>query len=191
MDSFEGHFLIAMPNMGDVRFEKAVVFVCSHSDDGAMGLVVNRTLEKPSTAEFLVQLGIVADGERGLLPDDVSAPALCMGGPVEPGRGFVLHSADFTSDTTISITDEISLTATLEILRAISKGRGPSRRMIALGYAGWAAGQLEEEIVSNGWLTSRADSELVFDQVHETKYERALLRMGVNPSLLSADAGHA
>ncbi|MEZ5871888.1 MAG: YqgE/AlgH family protein [Nitratireductor sp.] len=191
METLEGQFLIAMPNMGDQRFERTVVYMCSHSQEGAMGLVINRSLEKPSITEFFDQLNIVTGDETQGLPDELRSAQLCVGGPVEPGRGFVLHSPDFQSENTMAIDADVCLTATLEILRAIARGKGPARSMIALGYAGWGAGQLEEEISSNGWLTSQADSSLVFDPLNDMKYERALRNMGINPLLLSADAGHA
>ena len=191
METLEGQFLIAMPNMGDQRFERTVVYMCSHSPEGAMGLVINRSLEKPGIADFFEQLNILTGDEKNVLPDAVRSSQLGVGGPVEPGRGFVLHSPDFRSDNTMVIDADVCLTATLEILRAIARGRGPRRAMIALGYAGWGTGQLEEEISSNGWLTSQADSSIIFDPHNETKYERALRNMGINPLLLSADAGHA
>jgi putative transcriptional regulator len=191
LETLQGQFLIAMPNMGDTRFEKTVVYLCAHSADGAMGFVINRTLESPTVPEFLSQLNIVTDDERDSIPASLRIAPLYSGGPVEPGRGFVLHSPDYTAESTLAIDDTISLTATLEILRAISIGRGPRRVFMALGYSGWAAGQLEEEIAANGWLTCRADAGLIFDRDQETKYARALRSMGINPLLLSAQAGHA
>lgn len=191
LETLQGQFLIAMPNMGDTRFEKTVVYLCAHSADGAMGFVINRTLESPTVPEFLNQLNIVTDEERDSIPASLRMAPLYSGGPVEPGRGFVLHSPDYAAESTLAIDDTISLTATLEILRAISIGRGPRRVFMALGYSGWAAGQLEEEIAANGWLTCRADAGLIFDRDQETKYSRALRSMGINPLLLSAQAGHA
>jgi putative transcriptional regulator len=191
METLQGQFLIAMPNMGDTRFEKSVVYLCAHSADGAMGFVINRTLETPTIPQFLHQLNIVNDEERDAMPPELSQAPLYSGGPVEPGRGFVLHSPDYHSETTIAIDETVSLTATLEILRVISLGRGPGRVFMALGYSGWAAGQLEEEIAANGWLTCNADSGLIFDRDQDTKYTRALRSMGVNPLLLSTQAGHA
>ncbi|MCB1455018.1 MAG: YqgE/AlgH family protein [Nitratireductor sp.] len=191
MDTLEGQFLIAMPNMGDQRFERTVVYICSHSHEGAMGLVVNRSLEKPGIVEFFEQLNIVTGDETLALPAEIRATQLGVGGPVEPGRGFVLHSPDFQSENTMLIDADVCLTATLEILRAIARGTGPQKAMIALGYAGWGSGQLEEEISSNGWLTSQADSSIIFDPYNDTKYERALRNMGINPLLLSAESGHA
>ncbi|MCU0789501.1 MAG: YqgE/AlgH family protein [Nitratireductor sp.] len=191
IETLQGQFLIAMPNMGDTRFEKTVIYLCAHSADGAMGFVINRTLETPTIPEFLHQLNIVNEEERDAIPASLRTAPLYSGGPVEPGRGFVLHSPDYSSETTLAIDETISLTATLEILRAISFGRGPGRVFLALGYSGWAAGQLEEEIAANGWLTCQADPGLIFDRDQETKYSRALRAMGINPLLLSAQAGHA
>jgi putative transcriptional regulator len=191
METLQGQFLIAMPNMGDTRFEKSVVYLCAHSADGAMGFVINRTLDTPTIPQFLHQLNIVSEEERDAMPTSLSQAPLYSGGPVEPGRGFVLHSPDYTSETTLAIDETVSLTATLEILRVISLGRGPERVFMALGYSGWASGQLEEEIAANGWLTCNADSGLIFDRDQDTKYTRALRSMGVNPLLLSTQAGHA
>lgn len=191
MQSLEGQLLIAMPNMGDPRFERTVIYLCAHSREGAMGFVINRTMERPSVPDFLKQLNIIADGEERTLSEELRRMPLHMGGPVEPGRGFVLHSPDYRAESTLRIDDDVSLTATLEILRAIAVGRGPRAAMMTLGYSGWAGGQLEEEIVSNGWLTAPSDPELLFDTANDTKYERALQRLGINPSLLSGEAGHA
>jgi len=191
METLEGQLLIAMPNMSDPRFERAVIYLCAHSREGAMGFVVNRTMEQPTLPDFLKQLNIVSDGEERAIPQALRRMPLHSGGPVEPGRGFVLHSPDYRAETTLPIDAGVSLTATLEILRAIATGKGPRDVILALGYSGWAGGQLEEEIASNGWLTSPSDPELLFDGADETKYERALRRMGINPSLLSGEAGHA
>lgn len=191
MQTLEGQLLIAMPNMGDPRFERTVIFLCAHSREGAMGFVINRTMDRPSIPDFLKQLNIIADGEEDTISEELRRMPLHMGGPVEPGRGFVLHSPDYRAESTLRIDEEVSLTATLEILRAIAVGRGPRAALLTLGYSGWAGGQLEEEIVSNGWLTSPSDPELLFDPANDTKYDRALQRLGINPSLLSGEAGHA
>ena len=191
LDTLLGQFLIAMPNMGDTRFEKTVIFLCAHSGDGAMGFVINRTLETPALPEFLHQLNLISDIERDRMPHPLRETPLHSGGPVEPGRGFVLHSSDYSSQSTLPIVEGVSLTATLEILRAIATGEGPERSMIALGYSGWASGQIEDEIGANGWLTCPATADLVFDGIQETKYERALWSMGINPVLLSGESGHA
>ena len=189
--TLDGQFLIAMPNMGDPRFERTVIYLCAHSHEGAMGFVINQTMERPTLPEFLRQLSIIEEDEEDRVPADLIHLPLCTGGPVEPGRGFVLHSPEYSLESTVPIDDQISLTATLEILRAIATGRGPKRILLALGYSGWASGQLEEEIASNGWLTSDVDAELLFDRSYETKYDRALRQLGVNPSMLSGEAGHA
>lgn len=189
--SLRGQVLIAMPNMGDPRFEKSLIYVCAHSGDGTMGFMVNRTLERPGLPDFLEQLGIITEREKAQLPERVCKSELFSGGPVEPGRGFVLHSPDYHSESTLKVDSEISLTATLEVLRAIATGAGPQRAMIALGYSGWASGQLEEEIAANGWLTAECGSELIFAADHDLKYERAMRVLGVDPILLSTEAGHA
>ena len=186
-----GKFLIAMPSIGDHRFERTVIFLCAHSEEGAMGFIVNKTMESPDIPDFLSQLQIIEDSERDILPEQLVAQSLHLGGPVEPGRGFVLHSPEFKSDSTLEITEGICLTATLEILRAIALGRGPKKYLLALGYAGWSGGQVEEEIASNGWLTADANQSLVFDVHNHQKYERSLKLLGVDPTLLSSSAGHA
>lgn len=190
-NSFEGRFLIAMPGMGDSRFEKSVILVCAHSDDGAMGFIINKEVSSPDIREFFTQVGIVEEDELEKLKPQINPLKLHSGGPVEPGRGFVLHSSDYKAESTLEIGGGVCLTATLEILRAIATGKGPTRKVIALGYSGWSSGQLEEEIASNGWLTGPADSEIIFGSKTDHKYEMALMGMGVDPALLSAQAGHA
>lgn len=189
--SLEGQFLIAMPGMGDTRFEKTVILVCAHSAEGAMGFILNKALADPEIPDFLVQLNVIGEEERRKIPPGVASSVLHTGGPVEPGRGFVLHSPDFHSDSTIRVTEWASLTATLEILREIAMGRGPDRFFLALGYSGWSAGQLEEEIGSNGWLVAPGDAGLLFGTDLDGKYLRAMQMMGINPVWLSAEAGHA
>ena len=186
-----GKFLIAMPGMADVRFERAVIYVCAHSNEGAMGFVINRTMDEPSISDFLRQLEIVTESEALALPHELEIAHMHVGGPVEPGRGFVLHSADYESDATVEIQENVRLTATLDILRAIAMGRGPHKIIMALGYSGWSAGQLENEITANGWLTSEGDEQVLFDTLVEEKYRKSLALLGVDESLLSADAGHA
>jgi putative transcriptional regulator len=191
MKKLEGTFLIAMPNMGDPRFSKSLILLCAHSSEGAMGFVVNKRLEHPTFGEFLTQLNIVEGEEAIALPERLRRTPLRSGGPVEPGRGFVLHSPDFRASGTLAITPKICLTATLEILRAIATGRGPRQHLVLLGYSGWAGGPLEAEITANGWLTSQAEDRLVFSPKDEAKYELALRTKGIDPPLLSAEAGHA
>ena len=189
--SLEGQFLVAMPGMGDNRFEKAIVYLCAHSPEGSMGFVINKPLSQPAPLEFLQQLNIITPNENDKVPSALSKSRLYAGGPVEPGRGFVLHSAEYKAESTIKVDDSVCLTATLEILREIAVGKGPSRYLIALGYAGWSAGQLEEEISSNGWLTANTDADILYDSECDSKYFRLMQQMGINLSSLSADAGHA
>ncbi|MBV8850448.1 MAG: YqgE/AlgH family protein [Methylobacteriaceae bacterium] len=193
MSSFlDGQMLVAMPGMGDNRFSRAVIYLCAHSEDGAMGIIVNQPASKVSFPELLVQLEVIAPEESIRLPKRAESVRVLKGGPVETGRGFVLHSADyFIDNSTLPIDDGVSLTATVDILRAIAKGAGPDRAILALGYAGWAAGQLESEIQHNGWLNCPADPALVFDTPIELKYEKAMRRIGIDPGYLSAAAGHA
>ena len=188
----DGQLLLAMPTMADNRFARSVIYVCAHSQDGAMGIVVNRPAKKVSFSELLVQLEVIAPDEAIRLPAEAGSVPVVKGGPVETGRGFVLHSADyFVDNSTLPIDDGISLTATIDILRAIAHGKGPHRAMLALGYAGWSPGQLEAEIQHNGWLNCPADQGLIFDTTLDTKYERALSKLGIDPAMLSAEAGHA
>jgi putative transcriptional regulator len=184
----DGQLLIAMPIMTDKRFARSVIYMCAHSAEGAMGLIINQRASHISFDRLLKQLGIPgADDEQSLIDMDVH-----VGGPVETGRGFVLHSADYyVADSTLPIDDDVSLTATIDILKAIAGGRGPNRAILALGYAGWGAGQLESEIAANGWLHCQADADLLFDRNLERKYERAMTKIGIDPSHLVSDAGHA
>jgi putative transcriptional regulator len=188
----DGHFLIAMPGMMDDRFARTVVFVCAHSADGAMGIMVNQPAPQITFRDLLVQLNIIPDGPEIRLPAPAQRMQVHRGGPVETGRGFVLHSADyFIENSTLPIDEHICLTATLEILKAIASGGGPANAILALGYAGWAPGQLEHEIQANGWLHCPAQADLVFDPDLEGKYLRVLTRMGIDPGRLSGDAGRA
>ncbi len=183
-DYLTGQLLIAMPGMPDERFAKTVIYVCAHSADGAMGLVVNKPLEDLSLPDLLEQLEIdcVGMGE----PIRVH-----FGGPVETGRGFVLHSPDYYHDGTLMVDEGIALTATVDILRAIADGDGPRHSLLALGYAGWGPGQLDSEIMSNGWLHVAADSDLVFGPDEDGKWQRAMAKIGIDPLMLSDEAGHA
>ncbi|AWM87890.1 YqgE/AlgH family protein [Microvirga sp. 17 mud 1-3] len=188
----DGQLLVAMPGMMDERFARAVIYICAHSDDGAMGIVLNRPAQNVSMPDLLVQLEIVPELERILLPQNVGRMQVLMGGPVETSRGFVLHSADYhIAQSTLLIDESVCLTATVDILRAIAKGEGPENAILALGYAGWEAGQLETEIQANGWLNCPADAELIFNASAELRYEMALRRIGVDPAMLSIQAGHA
>lgn len=183
-----GQLLIAMPTMGDQRFARAVIYVCAHSSDGAMGLVVNKGLPSVDPAELLDQLGI----------EEAERPAslrIQFGGPVESGRGFVLHTTDFEQDGTLVVDRNeeggVAMTATLDILRAIAKGEGPGQHILVLGYAGWGPGQLDGEIQENGWLSVPPDQAILFDEDLSTKWERAIAKLGFSPHMLSTDAGHA
>ena len=188
----DGQCLIAMPGMADTRFSRSVVYVCAHSEDGAMGIIVNKPAGDTKFPELLVQLDVIPSEEVIRLPSRAERMQVLRGGPVETKRGFVLHTADFFLESaTLPIDEGICLTATLDILRAIANGDGPESAVLALGYAGWAAGQLEAEIQSNGWLHCAADPELLFDESVETKYNRALHKIGIDPAFLSREAGHA
>ena len=182
--SLVGQLLIAMPGMSDPRFARTVIYMCAHSAEGAMGLVVNRALEQISLAELLQQLEIDATAVEDKI-------AVNFGGPVETGRGFVLHSPDYMREGTLVVTAGVSLTATIDILKAIASGNGPRRHLLALGYAGWGPGQLDSEILANGWLHVDADEELVFGAELDRKWDRAMAKLGINPMLLSDAAGHA
>jgi putative transcriptional regulator len=180
-----GQLLIAMPQMMDPRFARSVVYVCAHSEgEGAMGLVVNKLLASLTMDELFTHLN--------LDPATLGASRpVHFGGPVEPGRGFVLHTADYREEATLLVGDGIAVTATIEILRAIGRGKGPNRSLLALGYAGWAPGQLDAEIQANGWLSVPADSDLLFDDDFDAKWQRALGKLGIDLTLLSTEAGHA
>lgn len=188
----DGQLLIAMPLMSDRRFARSVIYLCAHSEEGAMGLIVNQCATHIRFPELLERLGIVTGGWQEDLTDDLVTRAVHVGGPVETGRGFVLHTSDyFTKESTLKIRDGICLTATVDILKAIATGEGPNRSILALGYAGWSPGQLESEIQANGWLHCPGDQDLIFDDDLESKYPRALAKIGIDPSHLVSDAGHA
>ncbi|NNU79685.1 YqgE/AlgH family protein [Halovulum dunhuangense] len=181
----EGKLLVAMPGMGDPRFDRSVIFMCAHSSEGAMGLMINKRAEELTFRELLDQLDIP-------VAHPVQTPTVYFGGPVEHGRGFVLHSADYsTTGSTMSVRNSFGVTATLSILRDIAEGRGPRAALLTLGYAGWAPGQLEQEIQANGWLTCDADEAIVFDTAPEKRWAAALSRIGIDPRLLSAEGGRA
>jgi putative transcriptional regulator len=179
-----GMLLVAMPSMPDPRFARSVIYVCAHSAEGAMGLVVNQAAGNVTFPAVIGQLGIEPS------PACADTP-VHVGGPVETSRGFVLHSADYVQDSTLVIDEQFALTATVDVLRAIAEGHGPRHKVLALGYAGWAAGQLDAEIQSNGWLMAPADPEIVFGRDNDAKWLMALRAIGVDPSLLSSTAGHA
>jgi putative transcriptional regulator len=183
--NLSGKLLIAMPGMGDNRFSRSVIFVCAHSDEGAMGLIVNKPAPELSFDGLLKQLGIAQS-------DHMRAIRIHFGGPVEHSRGFVLHSTDYSGEgATLKVDDRFGMTATLDILEALAKGEGPQSSLLALGYAGWGPGQLEDEILRNGWLTCEASPELVFSKKNAAKWEDALKTLGIDPLNLSAVAGRA
>jgi putative transcriptional regulator len=188
----DGQMLIAMPSMGDERFARSVIYMCAHSSEGAMGIIVNQPAMHISIRDLLVQLEVVADAEKIQLPPRAYQVKVLKGGPVDVQRGFVLHSSDFYIDnSTLPIDEGICLTATLDILKAIARGDGPKSAILALGYAGWAPGQLEQEIHQNGWLHCPADSELIFGTDTDGKYDQALKKIGIDLGMLSSQAGHA
>ncbi|HYE52532.1 MAG TPA: YqgE/AlgH family protein [Azospirillaceae bacterium] len=179
-----GQLLVAMPTMSDPRFTRAVIYVCAHTAEGAMGLVVNRLFGGIGFVDLLEQLGIEVEAPLGDMK-------VHYGGPVESGRGFVLHSADYVREGTLMVDEDVALTATVDILRAIAEGRGPKNAFLALGYAGWGPGQLDQEMQSNGWLHAPADAALLFDRDLETKWERSIAKLGVSLTMLSGEVGHA
>jgi putative transcriptional regulator len=188
----DGQMLIAMPSMRDERFSRSVIYVCAHSSEGAMGIIVNQLAANVNFPDLLVQLEVIPAADVIQLPQRAGGVKVLKGGPVETGRGFVLHSADFfIENSTLPIDDGICLTATLDILKAIARGDGPASAVLALGYAGWAPGQLENEIQENGWLHCAADSELIFGTDNDGKYAKALRKLGIDLGMLSSEAGHA
>jgi putative transcriptional regulator len=179
-----GSLLISMPQMRDDRFTRSVVYICAHTSDGAMGLIINKIVESVSFPELLDQLNIDTSATNKEI-------RVHFGGPVETGRGFVLHSADYVQDATLVIDDSVALTATVDILKSIAEGDGPDKSILALGYAGWAPGQLDQEIQANGWLSVPADNDLVFGDDPDTKWEKAMGKIGIDFNMLSGDTGHA
>ncbi len=191
-DYLNGQLLIAMPAMTDKRFARSVVYMCLHNEEGAMGIIINQRADKVSFAHLLRELDLLSEGAEEEVPASVLDRSVQIGGPVRMEHGFVLHSPDFSAGSaTLEINGAIRLTNTVEILRAIARGRGPARSLVALGYAGWAPGQLESEIRANGWLSCPADADLVFDANLELKYDRALAKLGVEASHLVSYAGRA
>ena len=180
-----GKLLIAMPGMGDPRFAHAVIYICAHSEDGAMGLMINKPTDDLRLRDLLEQLSIKST-------PDTRDIKVHFGGPVEHGRGFVLHDYGYHSSiSTLDVNEDFAMTATLDILEDLAEGRGPGKALMALGYAGWGPGQLEAEISENGWLTCEADHDLVFQTSDTQKWEKALETLGISALALSAEAGHA
>ena len=187
-----GMFLVAMPGMMDQRFDRAVIYLCAHSDDGAMGIIVNKPAEDIVFPELLQQLEIIPEKPSISLPSQAGNMKVLRGGPVETSRGFVLHSVPVEPiEGSVTAGDEIRLSATIDILKAIARGQGPEDAIFALGYAGWASGQLESEIQDNGWMICPLDRKILFDQEFDSKYVRALGSLGIDPAMLSPLAGHA
>lgn len=188
----DGQMLIAMPAMLDERFARSLIYICAHSSEGAMGIVVNHPAPNINFSDLLVKLDVIPVKDVIRLPSRAGVVKVMRGGPVETERGFVLHSSDFfIENSTLPIDEGICLTATIDILKAIARGEGPASAILALGYAGWAPGQLENEIQANGWLHCAADAELIFGTDIGAKYDRALKKIGVAPGMLSSDSGHA
>ncbi|NYZ14288.1 YqgE/AlgH family protein [Azospirillum sp. RWY-5-1] len=179
-----GQLLIAMPSLLDPRFQRTVIYMCAHNEDGAMGLVVNKLFGQITFQDLLDQLGTE-------MPPATTNMPVQYGGPVESGRGFVLHTTDYVRDGTLVVDDGVALTATIDILRAIAEERGPKNCILLLGYAGWGPGQLDAEIQANGWLNVPCDEGLLFDTELDGKWERSIAKLGVSVSMLSAEAGHA
>lgn len=180
----EGQLLLAMPGMTDPRFERSVIYVCSHSEEGAMGLVVNNPIPNLTFDSLLAQLNIEGD-------DSTPEFLIHAGGPVDTGRGFVLHSPDFVEDRSVKLAGDVALTATVDILKALADESGPKRHIIMLGYAGWGPGQLEDEINQNAWLSTEPTGEVLFETPDEQKWPRAMESLGVDIAMLSSEAGHA
>jgi putative transcriptional regulator len=188
----DGQMLIAMPTMLDDRFARSVIYVCAHSSEGAMGIIVNQPASNIKFSDLLVKLDVIPSADAIQLPTRAGGVKVMRGGPVETERGFVLHSSDFfIENSTLPINDGVCLTATIDILKAIARGDGPASAILALGYAGWAPGQLETEIQGNGWLHCTADSDLIFGTDVGGKYDLALKKIGIGPGMLSNEAGHA
>lgn len=192
MNSLRGQFLVAMPGMGDARFHESVVYVVGHTEDGAMGLVVNHPIEDMRFVDILEELGLGEKDEIIRLPSTVRDREVLRGGPVQSGRGFVLHSPDyFREGNSYVVNDEICLTATLDILKAMAFRKSPAEAIFALGYCGWAPGQLENELALNGWLTVPFSRELLFSTPLTSRYDMALAQLGITRASLSGVAGHA
>src|SRR3954471_7079747 len=188
----DGQMLIASPGMQDERFSRSVIYICAHSSEGAMGIIVNHPAPHISFPDLLVKLDVIPAANLIELPPTAGVVKVLKGGPVETERGFVLHSADFfIENSTLPIDEGVCLTATLDILKAIARGAGPASAVLALGYAGWSPGQLEDELQHNGWLHCSADPELIFGTDVGAKYDRAMQKIGIRPGMLSSDVGHA
>ena len=179
-----GQLIIAMPKMSDPRFSRTVIYMCAHNSEGAMGLIINKLVDRLTFSDLLKQLEIE--------PKSLKTPlSVFLGGPVEQSRGFVLHSAEYIQDTTLRVSNTVGLTATIDVLRDIAEGHGPKDKILTLGYTGWGPGQLDLEIIENGWLHVEADDSLVFGDQLTEKWEMAIKKIGIDPQLLSDEYGHA
>lgn len=187
----DGQLLIAMPGMSDPRFDRSVIYLCAHSEQGAMGLIINKAAPLMRFGDLLAQLDILPETPTEVEPDILAMPVL-YGGPVEQERGFVLHSSDYLSgDSSLSVSESIAITATVDILRDLANGKGPARSILALGYSGWAPGQIEDEIQRNGWLTCEADDDIIFRLDLDARYVAALRKLKIDPAMLSSSSGRA
>lgn len=186
----DGQFLLAMPGLDDSNFSRTVIYICAHTSDGAIGFILNRS-KSISFGELMVQLELIETDQLGNLPDKARDMSVQCGGPVDAGRGFVLHSDDYNSESTLPVSDDLRLTATVDILRAITEGKGPAKATMMLGYSGWDAGQLEHEVSANGWLTCPSIDDIIFDDDYDAKYARAFASMGIDPAMLSSECGQA
>jgi len=192
MDTLKGQFLVATPDMGDERFAESVVYLVAHSEDGAMGLVINQPMPDMHLSDVLAEIELGDDTESIRIPQRLLAQDVLKGGPVDSSRGFVLHSSDYFRDgNSFAVDGDICLTATLDVLRAMAEGKGPKRSLLALGYCGWSAGQLEDELRQNGWLTATPSDELLFSVPANKKYDAALAAIGVTRATLSPTSGNA
>jgi len=178
------HFLIAMPSLGDPNFQRTVTYMCQHGDDGALGIVINRPID-------LTLNDILGQMEIEVKSQDIGATQVYYGGPVQPERGFVIHDGSGEWDSSLAVTDSIMLTTSRDIMEAIARGKGPGKMLVALGYAGWGEGQLEQEILQNAWLNAPALNQVIFDLPADKRWKSAAEQMGVDLDLLSSNAGHA
>lgn len=182
---FTDSFLIAMPGLGDFQFNQAVVYVCAHSEEGTMGVVINQPLIDINLGEVLEQMNIdVTDGHVSDFP-------VYLGGPVQPERGFIIHSPNNAWQSTLVTSSELGVTSSKDILQSIAAGEGPDDAIVILGYAGWGAGQLEEEIAKNYWLVTQASPDILFKTPISRRWEKAAALLGVDMANMSGDAGHA
>lgn len=192
MDTLKGQFLVATPDMGDERFTESVVYLIAHTEDGAMGLVVNQPMPDMHLSDVLAEVELGDDAESIRIPERLLRQDVLKGGPVDSSRGFVLHTSDYFRDgNSYAVDGDICLTATLDVLRAMAAGKGPSRSLLALGYCGWDAGQLEEELRQNGWLTATPSDDLLFSVPASRKYDAVLAAIGVTRATLSPSSGNA